>query len=392
MWYDRVNDSFTEVPLYSGNQIIEPHVSSIIETKSGEILISTSSDAILRFDAKKNLFRVDNELIRKLGSRYIVTLFEDSKQNLWIASADKGVNYYNQKTGTTKLYKAPESLGNNQISSMVEDDAGNIFVGTLAGGLFKLNAATQKFDPVPYNKGDVYLPIKCLYLDRNKRLLIGTDGRGIKVYNKATQKIEDFEVQSAIFDFSSTKVHSVLLDKAGNLWIGLFQKGVFLSPNHTNKFNYWGSKSFNNNLIGNNCVMSVYKDMNNVLWVGTDHDGIYAIDESNNSRHYLLNTNANRMSSTIMTIVEEDVNTLWLGSFLDGLIKLDKKSGKYTSYNNNLSLFTNDPSSDRIISIVKDNRNRLWVGTMGQGCKFSILLLRVLFLNMFRNKTLLMDL
>ena len=69
------------------------------------------------------------------------------------------------------------------------------------------------------------------------------------MYNKATQKIEDFEVQSAIFDFSSTKVHSVLLDKAGNLWIGLFQKGVFLSPNHTNKFNYWGSKSFNNNLI-----------------------------------------------------------------------------------------------------------------------------------------------
>lgn len=53
MLYDRVNDSFTEVPLYYGNKIIEPHVSSIIETKSGEILISTSSDAILRFDAKK---------------------------------------------------------------------------------------------------------------------------------------------------------------------------------------------------------------------------------------------------------------------------------------------------------------------------------------------------
>jgi hypothetical protein len=24
------------------------------------------------------------------------------------------------------------------------------------------------------------------------------------------------------------------------------------------------------------------------LWVGTDHDGIYAIDESNNSRHYVF--------------------------------------------------------------------------------------------------------
>ena len=367
MLYDRVNESFTEVPLYYGKKIIEPHVSSIIETKSGEILISTSSDAILRFDAQKHLFRVDEELLPKLCSRYIISLFEDSKQNLWIASADKGVNYYNPKTGKIKLYKAPESLGNNQISSMIEDDAGTIFVGTLAGGLFKLNAGSQKFEAVPYNKGANYLPIKCLYLDKNKRMLIGTDGRGIKRYNKITQQIEDFEVQSAIFDFSSTKVHSVLLDRAGNLWIGLFQKGVFLSPNHTNKFNYWGSKSFNNNLIGNNCVMSVYKDMNGVLWVGTDHDGLYAIDQSNNSRHYVLNANPNSVSSTIMSIVEENSNTLWLGSFLDGLIKLDKKSGQYTRYTNTLSDFADDPSSNRIISIMKDNRNRIWVGTNGAG-------------------------
>jgi ligand-binding sensor domain-containing protein len=115
-------------------------------------------------------------------------------------------------------------------------------VGTLAGGLFKLNSNFNKFEPIPYNKGANDLPIKTLYLDKQNRLLIGTDGCGLKIYNKEKNQIEDFEVHSATFDFSHTKVHAVLSDKVGNLWIGLFQKGVFLSPNHTNKFNYWGKQ------------------------------------------------------------------------------------------------------------------------------------------------------
>jgi signal transduction histidine kinase/ligand-binding sensor domain-containing protein/AraC-like DNA-binding protein/AmiR/NasT family two-component response regulator len=367
MLYDRVNDSFTEIPLYFGNKIIEPHVSSIIETQKGEILISTSSDAILRFDSKNNRFKVDDQLLPRLCSRYIVSVFEDSKQNLWIASADKGVNCYNERTGEIKLFKAPESLGNNQISSIIEDDKGFVFVGTLAGGLFKLNPLLQKFEPVIYNKDANNLPIKTLFFDKQKRLLIGTDGRGVKVYNRLTNQIEDFEVQSATFDFSHTKVHSILLDKVGNLWIGLFQKGVFLSPNHTNKFKYFGSKSFNNNLIGTNCVMSLYKDNAGVLWVGTDHDGIYAIDNTNRSHHFELKGNQSSIASTIMTIIEGDANTLWLGSYLDGLIKFDKRSGNYQRFSNISSEIANNPSTNRVISLLKDNRNRLWIGTNGGG-------------------------
>ena len=38
-----------------------------------------------------------------------------------------------------------------------------------------------------------------------------------------------------------------------------------------------GYKSSIHNVIGSNCVMSVYKDHTGTLWVGTDNDGIYAI-------------------------------------------------------------------------------------------------------------------
>ncbi len=366
MLYDRVTDSFTEVPLYYGSRLLEPHVSSIIETRNGEILISTSSDAILKYSEKEQQFQVEDGLLRRLCSRYIVSVFEDSRQRLWIASADKGVNCYQPSSDEMKLFKAPESLGNNQISAINEDALGNIFIGTLSGGLFKYNQYTQKFDQISYS-GGAELPIKSLAVDNTNRLIIGTDGKGLKFFNKDKGTVEDFDIQSSMFDFSNTKVHSVLSDKKGNLWIGLFQKGVFMSPNHTNKFNYWGFKSFKNNLIGSNCIMSVYKDEDGILWVGTDHDGLYAIDSANRSRHYPIKGTSGSVLSTVMSIFPEDKNTLWIGTFFDGFMKFDKRTGTAVNFSSRFSALSRDPSRNRIMTLVKDDINRLWIGTNGAG-------------------------
>ncbi|MBP6609566.1 MAG: response regulator [Paludibacter sp.] len=364
MLYDRGTDSFTEVPLFNKKKIMETHVSSIIETKAGDIIISTSNDAVLRFDSATSSFHVDLKLLPRLCSHYIVSVFEDSNQNLWIASADNGVNRYNHKTNKIDLFKAPESLGNNQISSINQDVDGNIFIGTLAGGLFMLKPGAVSFVPVPYN-GAFTLPIKSLFVDSNNRLLIGTDGQGVKVFNKQRFSIEDFEIQTAAFNFSTTKVHSIMTDRAGNLWFGLFQKGLYLKPKQSNSFNYIGNKSYRNNLIGDNCVMSVFKDLNQALWIGTDHDGLYKVEKSGLAKHFPIKSNTGLILTTIMSIVDQDVHSLWLGSYLDGLMLFNKNTGITTRFANNLAV--TKPSSNRVISICKISENVLWVGTNGSG-------------------------
>jgi hypothetical protein len=55
-----------------------------------------------------------------------------------------------------------------------------MFLGKIGRWLFKLNAKLQQIEPIPYNKGANDLPIKTLYFDKQKRLLIGTDGCGLK--------------------------------------------------------------------------------------------------------------------------------------------------------------------------------------------------------------------
>jgi len=364
MRYNRAEDNFTEIPVYFRNQQVFTHITSIIETKSGEILMSTSGVGIIHSTDNYKSFSVDENLFPKLCSRYLVSLFQDSKGMIWIASENQGLNMYNPANGAIKTFKAPLGIGSNQISSICEDDEGNIFVGTLTGGLFKYSS--DKFVAVAYVNPTISLPVKSLLFDNNKRLLVGTDGRGIKYLNKGTGRLEDFQMKSAMFDFSRTKVHALRQDRDGNLWIGLFQKGVFLSPNHPNKIQYWGAKSYYQNLIGSNCVMSVYKDSEGILWVGTDNDGLYKI-AGNSVQHFELKSDVNGVSGTIMSILEGDKNTLWLASYLDGLMKFDKHSGKVTHFYNNSPEIFNNTSSKKAMCIARDAKDRIWVGTNGAG-------------------------
>ncbi|MBP6611019.1 MAG: response regulator [Paludibacter sp.] len=366
MLYDRAYDTFTEVPVYFRNQKVTPHITSIIETIDGEIWISTSGTGIIRSKNNYKSFSVDETLFPHLCSRYLMALYQDKKGQIWIASENQGINLYQPKSGKIQDFKAPAEIGSNHISAITEDNDGSIFVGTLTGGLYRYNQFQRKFDKIPFAPSALQLPIKSLLFDNSGRLLVGTDGRGVKFFNKTTGMLENEQMLSSQFDFSRTKVHAFCQDKSGNLWLGLFQKGVIILPNHPNKFQYWGAKSFQNNIIGANCVMSVSKDASGVLWVGTDNDGMYGIS-GNKSYHFELKNKQNGVSATIMAILEGDNSNLWLGSYTDGLIRFNKISGAYNSFLHELPNSHKNASVNKVMCLAKDAKNRIWTGTNGSG-------------------------
>ncbi|MFT3752829.1 MAG: two-component regulator propeller domain-containing protein [Paludibacter sp.] len=366
MLYNRAEDTFTEIPVYFHNKLVSPHISSIIETKTGEIWVSTSGTGIIRSNDNYKSFTVDEQLFPELCSRYLVSIFEDLKGNIWIGSGNQGINKYNPKTNKISSYKSPLGIGSNQISSICGDKNGRIFAGSLTGGLYTFDNQKDKFISIPYKYPEITLPVKSLLIDKNQQLLVGTDGLGIKILNKTTQQLEDFEMTSAMFDFSRTKIHTLCQDKSGNLWLGLFQKGVFLSLNQQNTFQYWGPKSYHQNRIGNNCVMSVLRDKQGTLWVGTDNDGLYGIN-GKTAKHFELKSKTYGISGTIMSILEGDNSTLWLAFFFDGLLKFDKQSGNITRFANTASELSKNTAANKAMSIARDAKNRIWIGTNGAG-------------------------
>lgn len=368
--YNRSTDDFQEVLMYNDDRRIYTHITSIIESKDGEIWIATSGEGIIRAKDDCSVVKTDNELSVRLSSLHLSSIFQDSRGILWIASENQGLNMYDPERDEVKIFNAPVLIGSNQISSICEDMNGNLFVGTLTNGLYKYNTEKKIFEPVAYPNNKT-LPVKSLLVDNKNRLFVGTDGKGLKIYNPKKNILEDYQMKSAPFDFSNMKVHAICQDNMGNLWTGLFQKGVFLDPENPNKFNYWGNKLFSQGVVGSDCVMSLLKDKKNNLWIGTDNDGLYRIAENGDSKHFASGEEPDAVPNTIISMIEDDWGNVWLGSYLEGLACIDAEDGRCLYYNHeenySSSVHDDNTARDKIFSLEKDRNNRLWIGTNGAG-------------------------
>ena len=367
MKYDRRTETFHEVALYDerGTRIY-PSITSICERKNGDVWFATSSGLFL---AKKGetQCKLETLLNERLRNCFLTVMYEDSNNRLWIGTEDSGLHVYSFDTSEYSIYNlsspVEKRISSNMISAICEGENGEVFVGTLDGGVNKFETLSMKISYI--TDGNRHLPIKALIFDYSGQLLVGTDGFGMKKYNPQLQTLETYEPFSTPFNFSSSKVHSLIQDRDGNTWVGIYQKGLFFIPANPNGFKYYGYKSFRKNSIGSNCILAVHKDKDGIIWVGTDNDGLYAINEQTQQvQHYKHTSESPSVPNTILCIYDTDDGRLWLGSFLDGLALFDKRTGKCSYISNQTNRML---ASNKVYCITGDKKGGLWIGTYGGG-------------------------
>ena len=368
--YDRATDNFHELFISRKDGRKNPHITSIIERRNGDLWIATSGQGAISLKKNSNpaSFHIETELTDRIGSNYLNVIFEDSRQNLWIATEEKGLYRYSPESKELKSYKAPYHIAGDDVSAICEDAHGQIFVGTLTKGLFRLSSRQEgNFEPVLY-QNRMNLNIRTLIIDTRGKLIIGTDGEGVKEYQPQQDIIVDSEINAGPFDFSKSKVHSLIEDKDHNLWLGIFQKGLILVPGISNKFDYYGYKSIHNNTIGSSCVMAIHTDEQATIWIGTDNDGLYAInDQGKQLRHYTHQAgNPQSVPGTILCLYEDSNQELWLGSYFDGLARMNKQTGTCQDVTSLLQGNLN-AGKPKVSCIIEDKNKNLWVGTYGSG-------------------------
>ena len=368
--YDRNTDSFHEIPvLDENNNRLYPHIISIIERENGDIWLASSGAGLFSIQKGASVCRFEKQLSERLCSRFLTILYEDSDNHIWIGSENGGLNMYSYETNEVFTYTtdsgAGKSITSNAISDVCEREKGEIFIGTLNGGLNKFDWATREITQVYDLSGQTHLPVKTLLVDNKKQLYVGTDGFGMKKYNPDLAQLETYEPFSTSFNFSKAKVHSLLEDRDGNVWAGIFQRGLLFIPGDPNGFKYYGYKSFQKNSIGSNCVYAIYKDNNNIIWVGTDGDGLYALNENTGQVRHFENTNdPASVPLTITCLWEDGKGKIWMGSYLNGIAQFDKQSGKCLPIPAPIKkLFTDS----KVYCMTGDEKGGLWIGTYGDG-------------------------
>ncbi len=125
-------------------------VRSIFKDSRGFMWFATSS-GLSRYDGYtfKNFITNPSDSASISGNLSWSNLIEDNDGNLWIGTTGNGLNRYNRPTGTFTRFrnKAGDqgSLSHNKVHAILQDKSENIWVGTELG-LNQLNDSTNNFN------------------------------------------------------------------------------------------------------------------------------------------------------------------------------------------------------------------------------------------------------
>lgn len=358
--YDHQTETFTAIPLLLENNVnMAPHVTSMVERSNGDLIVGTTGHGIFEVDLENKVAH-SSGINKKIPANMTHFLYEDRKGNFWVSTQNKGLYKIDKNEGIHNYFESSNFI--DTVSCISEDDKGNIYVGSLQTGLHMYDEIKDDF--VLLSKKDWgKTPVKSLYWTKNNQLLVGTDGKGMKIFDPEKNQLISNSFNVSEFDFSTSKIHSIIEDKSGNMWLGIFQKGVMFMPSKVNNFKYIGYNSFKKNIIGSNAVITLLKDYENTLWVGTDGNGLYGISLDGKQKSHLRNKNKDPL--TIMSIYEDTNHELWVGSYSNGLASVNKKNGAFKYVDNILNSESN--LVQHVFDITEDKNKNLWIATMGSG-------------------------
>lgn len=333
--YDKLFDKFKNFESLNNkpNSLQTSSVTSITKDKNGKLWVGMDGGGIDIIDEKTNKFTHINSMSNKeyegLTSDYIITIFIDSKENVWAGSWNGGI--YFLKKGSKKFinYNTENTngeLNSNIIVSFDEDSDGTIWFSSVNGGLNSLNPKTQKFTH----------------------------------HNPET--IEEFRLSDAF-------IWKVLVDKQENIWIGTTYGLFKMKKNKNETFSIELisdkiSKDFAGNTIPAYHILSLYEGSNNTIWIGTRGAGLcqYNLNTETYTWYNKLN---GLQEENVCAIIETSDNNIWL-SGNTGLTKFDVKNQSFTNFSKNDGLLSNDFN---INSVHKDQSGTLYFGNY-QGIDF----------------------
>lgn len=353
-------DDFSPMATYSDGTLMPSSPSFITETTDGQVIVSGNmvSAVNLREDGGLALDSLPWAMSGRMPGE--VTWGRDG--NLWFFINNDAI-YCVHRNGV--LERRRDLLPEKNVFNLVRDAEGNIYIQTVEKDLYSYDFETgdcRLLNHVRISSAT----IKCVFRLDSSHLLLGTDGNGVKLLDESTGDVSDWEIDLPALSSRYLKVHQIIRDRDGDLWLALFLKGVARIPMRQSSFQYMGPLSSSSNLVGSSSVSALMAARDGKIWVGTDGEGAYCVDPQKNTSHYLVSrTDGGEVPAILNTLFEDSEGTIWVGSYDEGCGRIDQRTLKYATCRN---LFTRRGIfALRILGFAEDNERRVWVASLGSG-------------------------
>lgn len=383
---------------------------------------------VIEFDPRGYMYLGTNEgLFNYDGFRFNAIVNTEKIKNITAILFNNAKIYIGSKSGAiyvsdyhdeSHVFKKIANL-DAEISDLLADDRGNVWVASLGGGLLKISTSTidfkaQKFKENLYcydlvlidksvwvasdeglfsidasAKVDVLLSVNELIADRiitalnytSGNLYIGTESRGYFIYNVRKKTFKAKSLDSHLGEIKNINYHHEML------WLLTSDSGLvnINSRSEVNVFNKKNTRleksvsdlkidregniwlaTLNNKLISFNTSfqrLNLTQNSNNILCVYQDKSKkIWYSDSQNIFVHQHNKTQkvlSNLSNLNVVSIHEDEYGYMWFGTFDRGLIRYHPKKNKYNFINIKSGLI-----NDNILSMTSNN-GIMWLATLG---------------------------
>lgn len=331
------------------------YANSMVLDRSGGLWIG-AEDGLHRFDIRTGKYTaLFNEASGILNSSVVMSVYLDRDQQLWVQTDGGGIALLNPATGVwdkARSYALNAGLSSTAMTVVQQDREGRMWIGSLRGGIHLFDNNKPVFVNRKHEQEPAMGPgsdfILSFYEDAEKNIWVGTDGSGISIWNRQTNRFSHMSHSADAGSLGNNFVTGITGDKDGSIWVGTYGGGVNRYKGK-GRFEYYGL--YNEDTEDKN-VWLVYQDKDRNVWASTVRNGrLYRLDKTLN--RFVLFDNS---IYDVIVLYEDKAGQLWAGNFNE-LIRIDKTGKKHTRY----------VIGKPVRAMAEDVNNDLWVGTEGGG-------------------------
>lgn len=284
-----------------------------------------------------------------LSQSEISCILEDSRGYLWLGTTGGGVCKFDGKQ--FQAFEQKDGLSGQIVTGITEDKKGTIWISTTWGGICSFNG--KKFTTLPQRDFFPSAQFDHILMD---------DQNGIVLCSQETVALFDGKqmkvVDNGSLSTTGNRITCTYKDYLGNIWMGSQQGLLVLKGQKLHDYK-------KDSILGKGKIISVTGDEDGNIWFVKENGAFYHMNTRASAQFEELKStpidSIKLPRETLISSIHTDRRgQFWMTTFNDGIYKLYK--GQLAHFDHNSGLPTND-----IRSIYEDRSGCLWIGTSGAG-------------------------
>ncbi len=316
---------------------------------------------LLNLNTNQFDYNLSEELATYGITKRLKNLFIDNSKNYWFLTEDNTFSFYDiareelitiEDGGSdfTKLYGIPLELAQYKNLCWIVYSSGLIrcwdytsreFISQETCFLGIINDFTDRIYIHPDSAGNIWL----MY------------NNGVYFHHRINRDWKEVAVIKGISNFFTC----MDMDKDGNIWVGTSKSGLrYIDGKTFNVSDIHGMSLINGGVLDND-IFTLFIDPNNGIWIGTLFQGLCYHHPSMQKFRLIqtINTGTQITNETIRCLLEEESGTVLIGNG-HGLYRFYPETKK-------VERLFKEQINELCLSINKDRRGRIWVGTYLNG-------------------------